>query len=223
MTPLAEGAASVHLVIAVKDLDAAKSRLADRFPASQRTSLVLAMLHDTLDAAAAAASVSEWSVVTPDSRVAALVRDLGGHAIPEPPIAGSVDDRLNTALASADRYVRGHNSGVDVIALQADLPSLRTDELDEAFAESEPHGRSVVVDHTGTGTSALIVRGTTEPLGPRFGEDSARRHIESGATPLRGEWPGLRLDVDTAVDVRAAVELGIGSHTERLLGELGWL
>jgi 2-phospho-L-lactate guanylyltransferase len=211
-------------VIAVKDLVAAKSRLADRFPASQRTSLVLAMLHDTLDAAAAALPVSGWSVVTPDSRVARFVRDLGGHAIPEPPIDGSVDDRLNIALASADRHVRGSDAaGVDVIALQADLPSLRTVELEEAFAESDPHGRSVVVDHTGTGTAALIVRGTTQPLAPQFGEDSARLHIESGAVPLGGEWPGLRLDVDTALDVRAAVGLGVGPHTEQLLGELGWL
>ncbi|GGG06416.1 2-phospho-L-lactate guanylyltransferase [Rhodococcoides trifolii] len=207
----------------MKDLDAAKSRLADRFPASARTSLVLAMLHDTLDAAAAAVPVSGWSVVTPDSRVARFVHDLGGHVIPEPPLAGSVDDRLNTALASADRHVRGTNGVVDVIALQADLPALRTDELEEAFTESDPQGRSVVVDHTGTGTAALIVRGTADPLGPQFGEDSARRHIESGAAPLTGNWPGLRLDVDTAVDVRAAVELGVGPHTGRLLGELGWL
>ncbi|MGB6180496.1 MAG: hypothetical protein WBF79_04545, partial [Rhodococcus sp. (in: high G+C Gram-positive bacteria)] len=35
-------------------------------------------------------------------------------------------------------------------------------------------------------------------------------------------WPGLRQDVDTAADVRAALELGVGRHTARLLAGLGW-
>ena len=55
--------ADVALVIAVKRLTAAKTRLAPIFSASTREAVVLAMLVDTVTAASAVAPVT---VVTPD-------------------------------------------------------------------------------------------------------------------------------------------------------------
>ncbi|KIQ08201.1 hypothetical protein RU01_20955 [Rhodococcus sp. MEB064] len=210
------------MVLAVKNLVDAKSRLATTFPGQERAELVLAMLRDTLEAASAAEAVTGWSVVTPDARVARIAESLGGRTVSEPESAGRTTvERLNRALSAADDDVR-HAHGGDVIALQADLPALTTAELVQAYAAAPPDTRSVVVDHTGTGTSALIVRGHPRRLEPRFGPDSATRHVDSGALPLAGEWPGLRLDVDTADDVRAALALGVGPHTTRVLAELGW-
>ncbi|WP_063065018.1 2-phospho-L-lactate guanylyltransferase [Nocardia violaceofusca] len=236
---------AVHAVIAVKHLDRAKSRLADRLPAGERSRLVLAMLSDTV-AATLAAGLGSVTVVTPDQRVATVVRELGAAVHPDPSTTPSADaaqphsdsDGLNTALASAAAAVRERHGAVDLLALQADLPAVHADELRAMLAAAPGTGRSVIVDHTGRGTAALLVRaaghthaadslapsaaGDAAALLPRFGADSARRHRESGAVELGGHWPGLRLDVDTAEDLDRALSLGVGTATAALLRDIGW-
>jgi len=209
---------AVHAVIAVKNLERAKSRLAGELPPADRSRLVLAMLSDTVSAALAA-GIGSVTVVTPDSRVAAAVRALGCVAHPDP-VAGT--DLLNSALADAAAAVRARHGAVDLLALQADLPALRPGELADALATAPATGRALVADHTGQGTAALLVRDGTAPLAPLFGPDSARRHADSGAKDLVGAWPGLRLDVDTAADLHAAVRLGVGPATAALLDDIRW-
>lgn len=93
--------------------------------------------------------------------------------------------------------------------LQADLPAMQPSELTEAVAAARSGGRSVVVDHHGTGTSALFACGESA-LDPRFGPESALGHANSGARPLNGQWPGLRTDVDTHADLGTVRALGVG-------------
>ena len=50
-------------------------------------------------------------------------------------------------------------------------------------------------------------------LDPHFGDHSAYRHEQSGATPGRVDVPTLRQDVDTEADLAAARQLGVGAHT----------
>jgi 2-phospho-L-lactate guanylyltransferase len=209
---------AVHAVIAVKNLERAKSRLAEVLSPADRSRLVLAMLADTVRAALDA-GVGSVTVVTPDADVAAAVRALGADVHPDPQ---AVADGLNAALADAADAVRRRRGAVDLLALQADLPALRSAELVEMLAAAPATGRALVADHTGQGTAALLVRGGDAPLTPLFGTDSARRHADSGAKDLDGEWPGLRLDVDTPADLRDAVALGPGPATTALLRDIGW-
>ncbi|MGY0500770.1 2-phospho-L-lactate guanylyltransferase [Nocardia sp. FBN12] len=209
---------TVHAVMAVKHIDRAKSRLASELSTEQRAQLVLAMFTDTVVAATAVPEVSSLTVVTPDPLVAARARELGAHVIDEPP-AG--DDPLNTALAAGARDVRDRHGPTHLLALQADLPALRTAELADVLAVAVGT-RSVVIDHTGTGTAALLVRDTIAPLSPRFGADSARAHRAAGAVPLSGHWPGLRCDVDTPEDLDAVRTLGVGEFTTSTLREFGF-
>ncbi|RMI35511.1 2-phospho-L-lactate guanylyltransferase [Nocardia stercoris] len=205
---------TVHAVIAVKGLELAKTRLADRLPAAARARLVLAMLTDTVTAAAAG-GVGAVTVVTPDATVAATARELGAHVLPDP-AAG-----LNAALSAGAAAARA-TGPVDVLALQADLPALRPSEVRHLLAVAPARGRALVRDHTGEGTAALLARAETAALDPRFGPDSAVRHLGSGAVEPTGSWPGLRLDVDTAADLSAAVTLGVGRATAAVLDDLPW-
>ncbi|CCQ16937.1 2-phospho-L-lactate guanylyltransferase [Rhodococcus sp. AW25M09] len=227
----------VGVLIAVKDLATAKSRLAAQFSPPERTRLVLAMLRDTVAAAHAVPVVDSVTVVTPDPRVADTARRIGARVFDEPvgDPRQTPNERLNHAFASAAHALRrdhivggvlrddsraaGHT---DIIALQADLPAMRSAELAQAYATARRGGRSLVVDHHGTGTAALILKGVTGDLAPLFGEHSARRHSESGARQLGGTWPGLRLDVDTLADLRRAHGLGVGPATATVLHSLGW-
>lgn len=212
-----------HVVIAVRDLVTAKSRLADSFTAADRARLVVAMLRDTAEAARAVDSVVGITVVTPDPAVAEIAESMGARVAREPSSNPSEDSstRLNSAFSTAASAIRAED-GLDIVALQADLPALRSEELAQAYARARPNGRSIVSDHHGTGTAALILKGSSGRFDPLFGPESAQRHQDSGALDLDGHWPGLRLDVDTISDVRLAFELGVGRATTEVLHSLGW-
>ncbi|MFC4126494.1 2-phospho-L-lactate guanylyltransferase [Nocardia rhizosphaerae] len=210
---------TVHAVMAVKHIDRAKSRLAGLLTPEQRGLLVLAMFADTVAAATAVPEVLSLTVVTPDPAVAARAAELGAHVLDEP--AGAPDP-LNAALTTGAAAVRDRFGPAHLLALQADLPALRPAELTDLLTVAPDGVRSVIVDHTGTGTAALLVRDTSADLAPRFGTDSARAHRDDGAHALAGHWPGLRHDVDTPADLDAVRALGVGPHTAHILGTFGF-
>jgi len=210
------GAPDVGLIIAVKRLAAAKSRLAPMFSPGIREQVVLAMLLDTVTAARAVGSVRSITVVTPDETAAYAVRELGAVVVPDDTAPGHPDP-LNAALLTAWTAVTRHTA--NTVVLQGDLPALQASELSEALSQARSHRRSFVADHHASGTSALFAFGV--PLDPRFGADSAQRHRDSGAVELTGAWPGLRCDIDTPDDLLAATALGIGSGTIRAISAAG--
>jgi 2-phospho-L-lactate guanylyltransferase len=209
-----------HVLIAVKDLDRAKTRLAPRLGPADRTALVLAMLRDTLAAAHSAPAVGDVTVITPDPAVAEVAEAAGAYWERDPDGLGP--DRLNAALSAGARTWAARDADGPLVALQGDLPCLAGSELSEALDRARRYPRAIVVDHHGTGTSALIVGDARAAFDPRFGVGSAQRHLDSGATALAGHWPGLRLDVDTAADLDAAAGLGPGPATAETLRRIGW-
>ncbi|OJZ75089.1 2-phospho-L-lactate guanylyltransferase [Mycobacterium paraffinicum] len=202
----------VALIVAVKRLAAAKTRLAPVFSARTRESVVLAMLIDTLTAAGRVDALGSITVVTPDEAAAAAATELGAEVLADPTPEGH-GDPLNNAIATAERAVGGFFP--NTVVLQGDLPALQTQELAEAIAAARQHRRSFVADRLATGTAALFAFGAQ--LDPQFGADSSARHRRSGAIELTGAWPGLRCDVDTPDDLAAARRLGVGAATARAL------
>jgi 2-phospho-L-lactate/phosphoenolpyruvate guanylyltransferase len=194
------------IIIPVKRLAAGKSRLRDA-PADD--ALVLAVALDTIGAARDSDAVDRVLVVTSDANVADAVRDLGAETVAE-----GLDAGLNPAIAVASTQA---GSAVARAALLADVPALRSSELTDALHKAASTGtRAYVADHAGTGTTLL----TAPPgvaLEPRFGPGSAAAHAASAAVALDGDWPSLRLDVDTAADLAAAARLGLGRHTARMV------
>ena len=211
---------ATHVLVPVKALGLAKSRLADSFDPRARAALVLAMLRDTVTAALRAGDVSV-TVVTVDARVADTARDCGAHVFPDP-VSPGADDPLNEALRAAARHVRERRRDAELVALQADLPALRSDEFGRAREAARRAGLAVVSDHTSRGTTALLhcTPGTMPPF--FFGPDSALRHLRAGAYEVPDPLPGLRLDVDTLDDLAGAHRLGVGDATARVLNELGF-
>ncbi len=207
--------AGVSVVIAVKRLTAAKTRLAPAFPPAARGGVVLAMLEDTIAAATAVPAVRSIIVVTPDADAAAAAGRLGALALDDPTPANHRDP-LNNALAAGEALAR--RESVNVVALQGDLPALRVAELTEAISAASANPRSFVSDRHGSGTAALFAFGV--PLRPLFGAESSARHRRSGAAELTGDWPGLRCDIDTAQDLLDARLLGVGPATSQVIGAL---
>lgn len=157
-TEPARSVTDVTVVIAVKRLSAAKTRLAPMFSGPTREDVVLAMLVDTISAASAAATVT---VVTPDPVAADAARQVGARVLDDPTPSGHPDP-LNNAIATAETALGGGQS--KLVVLQGDLPALRPQELIAAIAATPAHGRSFVADRHGTGTTALLAFGV--PLDP---------------------------------------------------------
>lgn len=206
----ADAGADVGLIVAVKRLAAAKTRLAPVFSAQTRENVVLAMLVDTLTAAARVGAVRHITVITPDDAAAAAAIELGAEVLSDPTPEGHPDP-LNNAIGAAEQVVA--ESASNIVVLQGDLPALQTQELAEAIAAARHHQRSFVADRLGTGTAALFA--FSAALDPRFGPDSCAQHRRSGAIELTGAWPGLRCDIDTPEDLAVARRLGMGPATGR--------
>ncbi|MEX0579559.1 MAG: 2-phospho-L-lactate guanylyltransferase [Mycobacterium sp.] len=198
----------VGLIIAVKRLSAAKTRLAAMFSADARERVVLAMLVDTITAAHRVGAIRSITVVTPDETAAAAARELGADVLADPTPEHHCDPLNNAVLAAAHSVA---SSSANIVVLQGDLPALKTYELGDALTAARGHPRSFVADRQGTGTAALFAFGVSPQ--PLFGADSAARHRNSGAVELLGAWPGLRCDIDTPEDLVAARHLGVGVAT----------
>ncbi|WP_166534315.1 2-phospho-L-lactate guanylyltransferase [Blastococcus xanthinilyticus] len=196
------------VVVPAKRLAVAKTRLQPLTgrPGADHAALVLALLADTVAAAVACPRVGSVVVVTDEPVAADLVRGLGARTVADEPDRG-----LNPALEHGARQA----DGPAVAALSSDLPALRPAELAAALAAAEARPRCFVADAQGTGTTLLTAYG--EALRPRFGRGSARAHLDDGAVPLTGDWPGLLRDVDTPDDLRAALDLGAGRRTAELV------
>ena len=216
----AGGPADVEVIIAVKRLSAAKTRLAPVLSPVGRENLVLAMLVDTIGAASAVPSVHGITIVTPDATAAETARSLGARVVADPTPEGHRNP-LNSALGAAAAAIGSSTSNIAV--LQGDLPALKSDELAAAISAAGRHRRSFVGDRHGTGTAALFAFGIGPgaALDPLFGPDSARRHAHSGAVALSDPWPGLRCDIDTPEDLAAAMRLGVGPATTAAVERIG--
>ena len=208
---------TVGLIIPVKRLDQAKSRLWNgrlgaRFDVrAAREDLVVAMALDTVEAALAAEAVAQVLIVTTDPRSFERLQDLDVKLMIDADSGG-----LNAALRLGAREMRNAFPHLQLGALNADLPALLPADLDAAIRESADR-RSYCADREGRGTTLLLAARTGD-LRPHFGANSALAHRASAARPLLGSWPSLRRDVDTVDDLDAAVALGVGARTSAALG-----
>ncbi len=204
------------VVLPVKVLARAKSRLAV-LAGSRRAELALALASDTVCAVVACPDVARVLVVTSDAMAGPRLAALGARVIPDE----SADD-LNAALRYGASVASSRWPASGVAALAADLPALRPAELGRALrvASAAPGGAAFVPDAAGVGTTMYAaVPGVA--FRPLFGGASRARHASAGTVELSIDGvPGLRRDVDTPEDLRAAVALGAGFRTTAVASQL---
>lgn len=202
------------IVIPVKRLPLAKTRLYDGSrPQAAHRRLALALAVDTVAAALACHAVHRVVAVTDDPDAASELAGRGATVVPDLPDRG-----LNAAITYGASRATAFDPADGIAVLSADLPALRPAELAGALARAAAYPRSFLPDAAGTGT-ALLAAWPGTALEPRFGIGSCAAHRASGAVELRGDWPSLRLDVDTTDDLAAAANLGLGPATAAALIE----
>lgn len=191
---------STWILIPVKPLAEAKTRLAPLLAAGERRMLVRQMLDDVLAAATRAAGSAGVALVTADPEVAGAGRARGLRVLPEP------QPGLNRALRHAtDTLAR---EGVQrLLILPADIPLVDARAVQRllAVAGTAPSVTLVAASADG-GTNALL---TAPPgvLEPAFGAGSCSRYVQQagrlGVAPKLLDIPEIALDIDRPEDLQA--------------------
>jgi 2-phospho-L-lactate guanylyltransferase len=177
-----------HVLVPVKALNGAKSRLAGALGPEERANLMLELLEGVV-AAVRGAGVERITLVTPEPLSLPRVARFDDGGAP-----------WNDALAAALREVREPVATI----VSADLPLLRADEV-AALIAATPQRGVAIARATDGGTNAVSMR----PPGAMrtcFGEPrSARGHVrlarDAGLEYVVVDLPGLAFDLDRPEDL----------------------
>ncbi len=190
----------VSVVVLAKHADHAKSRLGLPPEEARRTALGLAS--STVRTALAAESVGTVLVVTSDPDIASDALEAGAQVVDEGRPLG-----INMAAVLGRREAFEASPNAPVAILVADLPYLRPQDIDAAVAEfTELDQPLFVADRHGSGTTFLI-HSRGQMMGMAFGHHSASMHRRLGYGEARLPERGLRVDLDTAEDLKEMARL----------------
>jgi 2-phospho-L-lactate guanylyltransferase len=190
---------SVWVIIPVKPLSRAKSRLAGALTPEQRQHLAESMFRHVLQVVRDVPSVMGTLVVSRDTKALAIAREYHARTVQE-----SGQPELNAALTRATQAVMSWH-GDAVLVLPADLPLITPDDV-RKLVELSVKTPSVVIatDQHRDGTNALLVR-PPGLIAYAFGVGSFAQHIKlaeaAGATVTEFKSDRLALDIDVPADL----------------------
>jgi 2-phospho-L-lactate guanylyltransferase len=207
------------ILIAAKQLEFAKTRLAPALATGDRRALAEAMFRDVLAASLAAGAADGVAVVTSDPSLRAAAREAGARTIDEQFPRGL---NVAVAMATAELMAQGAHT---VCTLLSDIPLIAAEDVDAVFA-AMPSGRGVVLvpsrDFSGTN---IICRSPADAVPTRFGRMSLVRHLDDCRTRdvparvLRLARPAL--DLDVIADLAEFERARSTTHTQNQLSRVG--
>jgi 2-phospho-L-lactate/phosphoenolpyruvate guanylyltransferase len=180
---------AAHLLIPLKRLDDAKSRLSDVLTAEERSALMLELLEGVL-AAAEEADLGPITIVSAEPVVADGVARFVDRAL-----------AWNEAIAAAMREVVSEPIAAVV---SADLPRVSAEDIQALVAATPDRGMAIARALDG-GTNAVSLRPPGVVM-THFGEpQSSAVHAQTtaaaGLAARIVDIPGLAFDVDTPADL----------------------
>jgi 2-phospho-L-lactate guanylyltransferase len=202
------------ILVPVKNLSAAKQRLAAVLDQPARTELAQTMLHDVVAALAAWRRRPACALVTSDPFALGLAREYDFEIIPDPANPGETGA---IEMATNLCVTRGIDS---TLVIPADIPLIQASELDEILAHAPEEGTVLAPAADGRGTNAAFRRpANLFPL--RFGNDSFKPHLASaqatGKPCVVLQLPSVALDVDNPEDLQQLLAHPGETRTQSLL------
>jgi 2-phospho-L-lactate guanylyltransferase len=209
----------IWAVVPIKDITAAKQRLAEAAPADFRWKLALAMAEDVLAALAGARKLTGIVVVTVDPDAATLARLYGAQVWDD----GALDGHTGAVTAAGRRLVVEGAAGM--LTVPGDIPAITAEEVDAVIAAHLPAPSFTIVPaHDELGSNAILMS-PPDAVPLRFGDNSFFPHLAAaeacGIKPTVLHLPGIAFDIDNPVDLAHFSRLGSQSRAGRLLAG-GW-
>jgi 2-phospho-L-lactate/phosphoenolpyruvate guanylyltransferase len=202
------------ILVPVKNLCAAKQRLAAVLDQPARTELAQAMLHDVVAALAAWAGRPACALVTSDGFALELARQYDFEVIPDPANPGETGA---IEMATEICVARGIDS---TLVIPADIPLIQASEVEQILARAPEEGSVLAPAADGRGTNAAFRRpANLFPL--RFGNDSFKPHLAAaqatGKPCVVLQVPSIAVDVDNPEDLRQILAHTGETRTQSLI------
>lgn len=202
------------ILVPVKNLSAAKQRLASLLDQATRTELAQTMLLDVLETLASCEPYPEVALVTSDPFACDLARRFGLEVIPD-----SANRSETEAIEMATRVCESREKDFTLV-IPGDIPLIQASEIEEILDAAPEAGAVLVPAADGRGTNAAFRRPAgLFPL--RFGNDSFKPHLAaaraSGKPVVVLSLPGIALDVDSPADLRRLAELPGETRSQRMV------
>jgi 2-phospho-L-lactate guanylyltransferase len=207
------------ILIAAKQLEFAKTRLAPVLPPGERRALAEAMFRDVLAASLGATAADHVAVMTSDASLLAMARAAGALALDEEFPRGL---NVSVALATAALIAQGAQT---VCTVLSDIPLIAAEDIDAVFAAMPAPGGAVLVPSRDFSGTNIICRSPADAVPTRFGRMSLVRHLDDcrnagvPAKVLRLARPAL--DLDVIADLAEFERAGSATHTQNQLARLG--
>ena len=206
------------IVVPVKDLNHAKTRLDPLLSRQERIKLAEIMLDGVLSVIATFNQGFRLFMVSSYQPAMMRAREYGFEIIEE---KEQTSERASIDAASKELEQMGFTG---VLRIPLDLPLLNGDALGEMIQPIKTGARVVIApSRDGTGTNGLY-RSPPTLFPSRFGENSLAQHLELARSKtdaiemIKSEAFGL--DIDDADDLRALLETGKDCPSSRFLKEI---
>jgi 2-phospho-L-lactate guanylyltransferase len=194
-----KGAGDIWAVVPVKEIDGAKSRLANACSAEFRRGFAMAMVEDVLHALANVPELAGIAVVTLDPGASVLAAKYGARVFED----GARDGHTGAVMAAARRLAREGHGGM--LTVPGDIPGVTDNEVSRLIAvHRDAPAFSIVPAHDRRGSNAIMMT-PPDAVPLTFGDDSFLPHLEAarrlGIEPTIVALPGIGLDVDNFQDL----------------------
>lgn len=202
------------ILIPVKNLSAAKQRLAAVLDQPHRTELAQTMLHDVVAVIAAWSDRPACALVTSDPFALELTQQYNFEVIADPANPGE------TGAIEMATQICVSRSIDNTIVIPADIPLIQASELAQILAHAPSQGSVLVPAADGCGTNAAFRRpADLFPL--RFGNDSFKPHLAAAQTTGKPcivlQLPGIALDIDNSEDLQKLLTHSGETRTQSLI------
>ena len=211
----------VWACVPVKAFTGAKSRLSALLSPAQREELAPTMLEDVLAALAGSTRLAGIMVNTVDPRAAALAAKYGARVVTQ----GALDG--HTGAVNGMARVLEAEGNAALLTLPGDIPRVTAAEIDAVVASARAApSLTIVPAHDELGSNAVLCA-PPAAITLRFGDDSYFPHLTEarrrGIEPTVVRLPGIGLDIDHPVDLRAFLRAGprVPTRTLALLERFG--
>lgn len=211
----------VWAAVPVKAFAGAKKRMASVLTPVQRERLAATMLEDVLAALSASTRLAGILVNTIDPVAMELATCYGARVVTE----GATDG--HTGAVNGMSRVLATTAGTALLTLPGDIPRVTPAEIDAVVSSCmDSPSFTIVPAHDELGSNAVLCAPPfSVPL--RFGDDSYFPHLmaarRQGIEPTIVRLPGIGLDIDHPVDLRAfmATRPRMPTRTLALLEQFG--
>ena len=206
------------LLIPIKDPTNAKTRLGELLSTEERRRLAWAMFEDVSRAIVNARKPDRVVMVSSFTPAIERARSLGWDVLIE---GSQISESASVDWASRMLSERGFDA---VMRLPADLPLVRTEDIDELLSmELDSPGALLVPSREGTGTNAII-RTPPALFRSRFGPNSLALHKQEaarvGVECVIVNNARIALDIDEPADVELLMEEAGGTQAFAALREM---